>query len=75
MKCRIESFWLWAVDTESFLFLHVVVQCTNNNLHFNFNPVPDKNLDGFIRNAKLTFAGFELAAFSGSCCSALGLLR
>lgn len=35
----------------------------------------DKIQDCFLKDAKVLFADFELGAFSGSCCSPLGLLR
>lgn len=53
-----------------FSFFHIVVQFINDF----FGLVSDKIQDCCLRDTKPLFADFELGAFSGSCCSPLGLL-
>lgn len=53
-----------------FSILHIVVQFINDI----FGLMSDKIQDCFLRDTKPLCADFELGAFSGSCCSPLGLL-
>lgn len=56
----------------AFSIFHIVVQFIND---FFFGLVSDKIQDCFLRDTKPLFADFGLGAFSGFCCSPLGLLR
>lgn len=53
-----------------FSFFHIVVQFINDF----FGLISDKIQDCCLRDTKPFFADFEFGAFSGSCCSPLGLL-